>query len=36
MSEPTQGSLTEESVLVAVVLMVGYVLSLIYQFTNPP
>jgi Ca2+:H+ antiporter len=34
-SEPTQGSLTEESVLVAVALMVGYVLSLIYQFSNP-
>jgi len=34
-SEPTQGSLTEESVLVAVVLMVGYGLSLIYQFSNP-
>jgi Ca2+:H+ antiporter len=34
-SNPQQGSLTEESVLVAVVLMVGYVLSLIYQFSNP-
>ena len=34
-SEPTQGSITEESVLVAVALMVGYVLSLIYQFSNP-
>ena len=33
-SEPTQGSRTEESVLVAVALMAGYVLSLIYQFTN--
>ena len=32
---PSQGTLTEESVLVAVVLMVGYALSLIYQFTNP-
>ncbi len=30
-----QGTLTEESVLVAVVLIAGYVLSLIYQFTNP-
>ena len=27
--------LTEESVLVAVVLIVGYVLSLVYQFTHP-
>ena len=34
-SKPTQGSLTEESVLVAVALMVAYVLSLIYQFSNP-
>jgi Ca2+:H+ antiporter len=34
-TEPTQGSLTEESVLVAVALMIGYVLSLIYQFSNP-
>ncbi len=34
-TNPQQGSLTEESVLVAVALMVGYVLSLIYQFTNP-
>ena len=34
-TEPTQGSLTEESVLVAVALMVGYALALIYQFTNP-
>jgi len=33
-SEPSQGSLTEESVLVAVALMAGYVLSLVYQFTN--
>jgi Ca2+:H+ antiporter len=30
-----QGTLTEESVLVAVILIAGYVLSLIYQFTNP-
>ena len=34
-SDPEQGTLTEESVLVAVALMAGYVLSLIYQFTNP-
>ena len=34
-SDPSQGSLTEESVLVALALMVGYVLSLIYQFSNP-
>ena len=32
---PAQGSLTEESVLVAVVLIVGYALSLIYQFSHP-
>ena len=34
-SDPEQGTLTEESVLVAVALMAGYVVSLIYQFTNP-
>ena len=34
-TNPEQGSLTEESVLVAIALMVGYALSLIYQFTNP-
>jgi Ca2+:H+ antiporter len=34
-ADPAQGSLTEESVLVAVALMIGYALSLIYQFTNP-
>ena len=34
-SDPAQGSLTEESVLVAVALMIGYALSLIWQFTNP-
>jgi Ca2+:H+ antiporter len=34
-ADPAQGSLTEESVLVAIALMIGYVLSLIYQFTNP-
>jgi Ca2+:H+ antiporter len=33
--DPAQGSLTEESVLVAVALMAGYGLALIYQFTNP-
>jgi len=32
---PAQGSLTEESVLVAVILIVGYALSLIYQFSHP-
>lgn len=31
----SQGTLTEESVIVAVLLIVGYVLSLIFQFTNP-
>src|SRR6185436_6945262 len=34
-SEPGQGSRTEESVLVAIALIVGYGLSLVYQFTNP-
>jgi Ca2+:H+ antiporter len=34
-SDPGRASLTEESVLVAVVLIVGYALALIYQFTNP-
>ena len=29
------GTLTEESVLVAVVLIVGYALSLVFQFTHP-
>ncbi|HEX5013983.1 MAG TPA: calcium/proton exchanger [Candidatus Limnocylindrales bacterium] len=32
---PTEGSLVEESVLVALLLMVGYVLSLVFAFTNP-
>jgi Ca2+:H+ antiporter len=32
---PQQGTLTEESVVVAFALMAGYVLSLVYQFTNP-
>jgi Ca2+:H+ antiporter len=31
----TEGDLIEESVLVALLLMVGYALSLIFQFTNP-
>jgi Ca2+:H+ antiporter len=34
-ADQAQGSITEESVLVSVVLMVGYVVSLIYGFTNP-
>ena len=34
-SDQAQGTITEESVLVAVVLMAGYVISLIYAFTNP-
>jgi Ca2+:H+ antiporter len=34
-SDPEQGSLTEESVYVAVALIAGYVLSLVYGFTNP-
>ena len=34
-SAPGQGTLTEESVLVSVALIAGYVLSLVYQFTNP-
>jgi Ca2+:H+ antiporter len=33
--DPAQGTRTEESVLVAVALIVGYGLSLVYQFTNP-
>jgi Ca2+:H+ antiporter len=33
--DPSQGTITEESVLVSIVLIVGYVLSLIFQFTNP-
>jgi Ca2+:H+ antiporter len=32
---PEQGTLTEESVLVALALIAGYGLSLVYQFTNP-
>ena len=34
-SDQAQATITEESVLVALVLMTGYVISLIYQFTNP-
>jgi Ca2+:H+ antiporter len=34
-AQPTQSSLVEESVLVALLLMVGYAISLIFQFTNP-
>jgi Ca2+:H+ antiporter len=33
--DASQGTLTEESVIVAFLLIGGYVLSLIYQFTNP-
>jgi Ca2+:H+ antiporter len=33
--DQTPGSITEESVYVAVVLIIGYGLSLIYQFTHP-
>jgi Ca2+:H+ antiporter len=34
-SDASVGTLTEESVLVAIVLMIGYILSLIFQFTHP-
>ena len=34
-ADPAQGSLTEESVLVSIALMAGYVLSLIYGFSHP-
>jgi Ca2+:H+ antiporter len=34
-SDASVGTLTEESVLVALVLMVGYALSLVFQFTHP-
>jgi Ca2+:H+ antiporter len=34
-SQPGQGTLTEESVLVAIALIVGYALSLIYALRNP-
>jgi Ca2+:H+ antiporter len=33
--DQAQGTITEESVLVAVVLIVGYAISLVYSFTNP-
>jgi Ca2+:H+ antiporter len=32
---PSEGSLVEESVLVALLLIAGYVVSLVFQFTNP-
>jgi Ca2+:H+ antiporter len=34
-TDPSRGTLTEESVLVAILLIVGYVLSIIFQFTHP-
>ena len=34
-SEATVGSITEESVLVSIILIFGYVLSLVFQFTHP-
>jgi Ca2+:H+ antiporter len=34
-ARPVQGTLTEESVLVSLLLIVGYGLSLVFQFTNP-
>jgi Ca2+:H+ antiporter len=34
-ARPTTGSLVEESVLVSLLLIAGYVLSLVFQFTNP-
>ena len=34
-SATTRGTLTEQSVLVALLLMVGYGLALVFQFTNP-
>jgi Ca2+:H+ antiporter len=34
-SDQAQGTITEESVLVALVLIVGYAVSLVFQFTNP-
>ena len=33
--DPAEGNLVQESVLVALLLMVGYVLSLVFQFSNP-
>ncbi len=34
-ADPTEGSLVEESVLVAILLILGYVVSLVFQFSNP-
>jgi Ca2+:H+ antiporter len=34
-ADRTEGTLTEESVLVAIALIVGYALSLVFQFTHP-
>lgn len=34
-ADRTQGTITEESVLVAIVLIAGYALSLVYQFSHP-
>ena len=34
-SDRAQGTITEESVLVAILLIVGYGISLLYSFTNP-
>jgi Ca2+:H+ antiporter len=34
-ARPEQGSLVEESVVIALLLIVGYVVSLVFQFTNP-
>jgi Ca2+:H+ antiporter len=33
--DPAEGNLVEESVLISVLLIGGYVLSLVFQFTNP-
>ena len=34
-ADQTPGSITEESVLVSIVLIIGYVLSLVFQFSHP-
>ncbi len=34
-ARPTEGSLVEESVLVALLLIAAYIVSLVFQFTNP-
>jgi Ca2+:H+ antiporter len=34
-ADKSPGSITEESVLVAIVLIIGYVLSLVFQFSHP-